>query len=207
MPGLSHEPSHGTALGTVTNWKQCQQRLHFAGGGTGFGFRSKRPQAALEHLHVAERAKGKTSPNELLSSEYALPLAVLCLFAHVCTYTCMYVHTHTLHLTLNTEVLPYIPGYFFFHKQACMCTCTHKGCLLPEVTKQATGPSLLQWEASIRRLDHIPMKEKQWLQSPDTTTFQHQTHGKTRILGAKCFYSIFSGKEILPIQLACISSQ
>lgn len=55
----------------------------------------------------------------------------------------------TCHLTPNTELLPYIPGYFFLQNQA-WHTSTHRGCLLSEVTKQARWLSLLQCQSSAR---------------------------------------------------------
>jgi len=109
VPGSPHESSPGTAPSTVTGCKQCWGRTKLHTRSNWVWLQScKRPHIALEHLHIADRAKAKTPSNELQLSEHALPLAVSCLYAWVCTYTCMCVRicacarTHT-HISFDPE--------------------------------------------------------------------------------------------------------
>lgn len=89
VPGSPHKSS-GTDRSTVTNWKQCQGRTSPRMRRNCIWIQScKRPHTALEHLHFAERAKRKPPSNKLQLSEYALPLAVSCWYARMCTYMCM----------------------------------------------------------------------------------------------------------------------
>lgn len=116
-----------------------------------------------------------------------------------CTHTCMHAHvyaqTHVFHLTLNTELFPYIPGYFFFQNQACMHTRTCRVCLLLQVTKQTRGPSLLQWKPCAMSPHHGSIKEEQRTWSPDTKTLLISDKGQERNTTCRSVFTAFFWKR------------
>lgn len=167
VPGSPHEPSPGRAPSTVTDWKRCQRRTSLCARRNWVWIQSCRSHTALEHLHIAEKVKGKTPCSELHLSEYALSLAVLCLHARVCTYMCMCVSTcvHArarTHISFDAEHRA-IASYSRIILLPKLGMYARRGCLLLEITKQARGPSLLQWQPSAGSPHHVSIKEEQWL--------------------------------------------
>lgn len=126
-------------------WLEAVPRKHLTSGESGFGFRAAKDLTQPWDNSTSQKAKRKIPSNELKPPECALATAGSCLHALECTYTCKCVHT--FHLTLNTELLPYIPVYFFLarsgmcahkHMQGLPSTWGHKGSQVAQTSAVAT---------------------------------------------------------------------